>query len=140
MPVTPVIQPVEQPREEPKPAPRPEEKPEPVATPKAKATENIFFKIDSYAVRQAEQEKLVRLADFLKQHPDAKVTLTGYADAKTGRAAYNQSLSQKRAEAVAAQLRKLGVDAARITVEAKGDTVQPFSVNAENRVTVCVAE
>ena len=33
-----------------------------------------------------------------------------------------------------------GIAADRITVDAKGDTVQPFSVPEQNRVTVCIVE
>ena len=48
--------------------------------------------------------------------------------------------SKKRAEAVAAQLKEKGIDSQRITVDYKGDTVQPFSTAEENRVTICIAE
>lgn len=140
VPATPVIAPVEQQREEPKPVVKPVEEKKPVEAPKAKTEEHVFFKIDSYAVRSSEEAKVARLVEFLKKNPQAKVTVTGYADAKTGRGEYNMSLSRKRAEAVAALLRSKGIDAARISVSAKGDTVQPFRVNAENRVTICVAE
>ena len=131
---------MEEQREEPRPVVKPVEEKKPVEAPKAKAEEHVFFKIDSYAVRSSEEAKVARLVEFLKKNPQAKVTVTGYADAKTGRGDYNMSLSKKRAEAVAALLRSKGIDAARITVAAKGDTVQPFQVNAENRVTICVAE
>ena len=33
-----------------------------------------------------------------------------------------------------------GIDAARITGDAKGDTVQPFSENDKNRVSICIAK
>ena len=48
--------------------------------------------------------------------------------------------SQGRAENVAKALTEAGIDAARITVDAKGDTVQPFSENDKNRVTIAIAK
>ena len=76
----------------------------------------------------------------MKNHADCKVTICGYADKQTGNANINMSLSKKRAEAVAAQLKEKGIDSQRITVDYKGDTVQPFSTAEENRVTICIAE
>ena len=49
-------------------------------------------------------------------------------------------LSQKRAKAVAAALAAKGIDASRVDVDFKGDTVQPFDGVEKNRVTICVAE
>ncbi len=49
-------------------------------------------------------------------------------------------LSKKRAENVATQLKEMGIDSQRITVDYKGDTVQPFSTPEENRVSICIAE
>ena len=80
------------------------------------------------------------MATYLKENAEAKVTVTGYADKETGNPRYNQTLSQKRAEAVAAALKAAGIDGARITVDAKGDTVQPYGTPAENRVAICVTE
>ena len=57
------------------------------------------------------------------------VMINGYAD-RIGSAAYNQKLSLRRAEAVKAQLADLGVPAARIHAEGKGQ-VDPV-VNCAN--------
>ena len=57
----------------------------------------------------------------------------GYADAATGSKAFNLKLSKLRVASVAAMLEKAGVDAGRIAVEGKGDTVQPFSGVEQNR-------
>ena len=48
--------------------------------------------------------------------------------------------SKQRAENVAKALKNAGIDAGRIIVDAKGDTVQPFSENDKNRVTIAVAK
>lgn len=77
----------------------------------------------------------------MKKYPDSKVTVTGYADKKTGNAKINRDLSIKRANAVADALRlQHGIDAERIKVEAKGDTEQPYAENDLNRVSICIAE
>jgi outer membrane protein OmpA-like peptidoglycan-associated protein len=52
-------------------------------------------------------------ADYLKQNPDAKMWIAGYADPR-GDIVYNLVLSYKRAQWVKAQLIKRGVDESRI--------------------------
>jgi len=48
-------------------------------------------------------------------------------------------ISKKRAEAVAKVLiDKFGINKSRLTVSYKGDTVQPFAKNDDNRVTIFV--
>ena len=116
----------------------PAEKEEPAVQEPA-LRENIFFSIGSAQIRTSEQEKIAALAEFLKANSDAKVEIVGYADAATGSKAFNLKLSKQRAASVAATLEKAGVDAGRIAVEGKGDTVQPFSEVEQNRVCICIA-
>ena len=52
----------------------------------------------------------------------------------------NERLSKNRAEAVATMLKEKGIDNQRITIDYKGDTVQPFATIEENRVSICIAE
>lgn len=143
-PATPVATPpAPKPQPQPQPQPKPEEKPVPVQAEVKKAEpmrENVFFALNSSTIREKEQTKIEALAAFLRENTDAKVTVTGYADKETGNPRYNLSLSQKRAEAVAAVLKAAGIDGARITVDAKGDTVQPFGTPAQNRVAICITE
>ena len=103
-------------------------------------TENVFFAINSSKIRTAEEQKIEKLAEFMKNHAECKVTICGYADKQTGNADINMRLSKKRAENVATQLKEMGIDSQRITVDYKGDTVQPFSTPEENRVSICIAE
>ena len=126
--------PKEEPKEETKPVVVPEKKTEklqPVQT-------NVFFKINSTVIRLEEARKVDELAAYLQKHPALKVTLTGYADAQTGNPRINKTLSAKRAQAVADALTAKGIAATRITVDSKGDTVQPFATPEENRVTICI--
>lgn len=117
--------------------------PEPVKKVEEKApmmTQNVFFVINSSKVSKAEEAKVDQLVSFMKANPDTHVTVTGYADAATGSKKYNAQISQWRAEAVSKMLQSKGISSSRITVDSKGDTVQPFSVVEENRVSICVAK
>lgn len=103
----------------------------------------IFYTIRAtQVVTQDSKDKVKEVADYLKQHPNAKVSVTGYADKGTGNATINTSLSQKRAKTVADILKKqYGIDASRITVDYKGHNEQPFpNDNDKNRVTICIAQ
>lgn len=106
----------------------------------APMTQDIFFRINSSVISQAEQTKVDALILYLKENPEAKVVITGYADRATGYPAYNLKLSAARADRVAAALKAAGIDQSRITVDAKGDTVQPFDTPQRNRVAICLAE
>ncbi len=101
---------------------------------------NIFFLINSSKIRAKEQVKVEELVRYLNEHPDAKVTITGFADKQTGNASINRRISQRRANSVALALKNKGIAADRISIDFKGDTVQPFGTKEENRVSVCVAE
>lgn len=102
---------------------------------------DIFFAINSSIISDAEAEKIVTLADYLKKHPEAKVSITGYADVKTGNANINSRLSKVRAEEVKRMLvNKYDINQDRISTDYKGDTEQPFSVNEKNRVCICLAK
>ena len=84
--------------------------------------------------------KVKEVADFMKDHPDAVVTLCGYADKGTGNPAVNARLSEKRVKAVAdALINKYGIAESRVTIDHKGDTVQPLE-GTDNRVTIAVAK
>ena len=133
--------------EEPAPAPAPapvvvkeEPKPAPVVVKKPELQTEIFYAIRETSVTSAEKGKLDSLIKFLKDNPETKVAVTGYADAGTGNAKINMKYSKQRAENIAKALKDAGVDAGRITVDAKGDTVQPFSENDKNRVTIAIAK
>lgn len=82
----------------------------------------------------------MNLVKFMKENPTKKVSVCGYADKETGTAAINKKLSQERAKAVAEILKKEGIAEDRITVDYKGDTVQPFGAADQNRVAICISE
>ena len=101
---------------------------------------SVFFNINKAKI--ASQKDLVNvkaLAKYAKEN-NLKLAVTGYADGATGSAAYNQTLSEKRAATVADQLVKMGVSRDMITTVGKGgvDELSPISFN--RRATVQVAE
>lgn len=102
---------------------------------------DIFFKINKTVVTPDEMTKVAAIADYLNQHPDAKVVITGYADKGTGSKAINLRLAAKRAEVVAQCLRtQFGIPASRMTVKSMGDLEdQPYPDPVQNRVAICIA-
>lgn len=119
---------------EPAPAPVVEEKVEPLRR-------DIFFTINSYKVRASELQKVQEIVDYLNKTPEAKVAVTGYADAGTGNDKINDRIAAQRAASVVKMLKtQYGISADRITSDSKGARVQPFAENDKNRVSICIAE
>lgn len=113
-----------------------------VQTVKEVATTNasVFFNIGKSTI--ASRKDLVNVKEIAEYAAanGSKVVVTGYADSKTGSAQFNQGLSERRANAVAEELVKMGVNRDNIEVVAAGgvDTLAPFSYN--RRATVKIAE
>lgn len=137
------------------PEPEPEETPRPVVIPERKEPQprqevaekkretyrcDVFFHINSAVIRPQEQAKIDSLVIYMQKYPESKVALTGYADAGTGNKRINLRLSKERAQSVKDALLKAGIKASRVLSDYKGDSVQPFTENDLNRVTICVAE
>jgi len=109
--------------------------------PVEKIRRDIFFTINSFKVRDTEQDKIKDIADYLQAHPNAKVEVTGYADAGTGNNRINDRLAKQRADVVVKALtNQYNIAADRISYDSKGSRVQPFAENDLNRVTICIAE
>lgn len=106
---------------------------------KTKAVTGDFTCNDHFAIAKTEpinESVIAKVSDFYKTYKNVKVEVTGYADKGTGNPTINMTLSQKRAETVAAALEAAGVPAEAMTVAWKGDTVQPFEENDENRAVI----
>lgn len=102
---------------------------------------DIFYTISSVQIPASEQSKVKEIADYLKKYPEAKVTVTGYADKGTGSTAINNRLANNRANTVVnALVNQYGISKSRIVSSSKGDSEQPYSENAKNRVAICIAE
>jgi len=88
----------------------------------------VTFDTDSTAIKPAFRDTLDRVAQSLNQYPNSLIDVYGHTDS-TGSDAYNMTLSQRRAEAVASYLSSRGVSASRIRSQGFGET-QPVASNA----------
>lgn len=99
----------------------------------------VSFTLNSAKVDETQMANLDNAVRILKENPDLKVTLKGYADKNTGSATYNKRLSVRRAEAVKKVIvDKYGIDTDRIDVLGVGDTEQLYNDNNWNRVVIFV--
>jgi len=100
--------------------------------------EYIRFTLDSYRIESSEMQKILEVSDYLRRNPSSRLLIIGYADRRTGNPRYNMDLSRKRVDAVAYELRRLGVSDSRINIEWRGDREQPFPQNDWNRVVIMI--
>lgn len=103
-------------------------------------SQSVFFAFNSSKIDcKKEIINLQALAEAVK-NSNAKLNVVGYADSATGSAAYNQKLSEARANAVIEKLVEMGVPKAKIVAEGKGgvDTEKPARLN--RRVIISVVE
>ncbi|MCH5241439.1 MAG: OmpA family protein [Muribaculaceae bacterium] len=103
---------------------------------------DVFFLINQHYIRPQEMEKVAQVAEYLQTHPNATVTITGYADKGTGTQAFNLRLSAQRSQAVAKALQdRYYIPASRMIVKSMGeDMYQPYPDAVQNRVAICIAE
>jgi outer membrane protein OmpA-like peptidoglycan-associated protein len=90
----------------------------------------VLFDYDKSTVSNDAQKKLADLSDILNKYPDTYVLVEGHTDASGGDA-YNQSLSQRRAQAVAADLRAKNVSDSRIKTAWYGESQPKFPNDTE---------
>lgn len=90
---------------------------------------DLYFPTGSanYIKTDANQQFVEEAQKFLAENPDKKLLLTGHTD-NEGDDAMNMNLSKERAEVVKKQLTSLGISAAQLTTDAKGET-QPKESN-----------
>jgi outer membrane protein OmpA-like peptidoglycan-associated protein len=81
---------------------------------------DVFFEVDSANLKPEGMQNLAQLAAFLNAHPDRALAIEGHADA-TGTDAYNQGLSERRAEAVKTFLLASGVAPSRVAAQGFGE-------------------
>ena len=92
------------------------------------ATYDLAFETNSDQLKGADWPILQTLADLLKKDKSLKIEIAGHTDS-TGNAAANQTLSEKRANAVKKTLaEKYGVEASRLTAKGYG-AEQPLADN-----------
>ena len=90
-----------------------------MATP-APRTVVVFFTADSASLDPAAQAAIQQAAEAVRTNPSAIVHVRGFAAPDSGSAAFNKSLSETRAQAVADALVNAGVSRGRLRMESRG--------------------
>ncbi len=104
-------------------------------------TRTVPFDLEGATLKDA--TPLNDVVELLNAYPEAQVEIIGYSDA-TGSAAYNQQLTEQRAQSVAAQFIALGISEDRLSVQGLGeanpvasnDTRQGREANRRVEITV----
>ena len=87
----------------------------------------LEFDTNSAEIRAAHKVDIQRVVDFLRLYPTANVLIEGHTDS-SGATAYNQALSERRAESVRAYLQSTGVSADRLSAAGHGE-LKPVASN-----------
>jgi outer membrane protein OmpA-like peptidoglycan-associated protein len=87
----------------------------------------LVFDTESYSLRETTKTNLTDLAETLKKYDDTNILIEGHTD-NTGEDAYNQKLSENRADAVENFLVTQGIKDTRITTKGYGEG-QPLDSN-----------
>lgn len=99
----------------------------------------VYFNQGSSKILASQKPNVAMVADFLKNNPDSKVEIKGYASPE-GSKELNERLAKARAEAVKTMLVKTyKIDASRIDAKGQGIGTM-FKVNSWNRVSICTLD
>ena len=109
-----------------------------IVTKAVSAPVSVFFNLNQAVIAsKRDLQNVAELVAVAKQQ-GAKLLVKGYADSQTGSAERNRQLSEQRAEAVVAELLKMGVSRDQIETEAVGgvDTLTPLPNNRRATVEI----
>jgi OOP family OmpA-OmpF porin len=106
------------PVEEAPPAPAP---PPPPAPKKMILSADAFFDFNKATLKREGEVKIDEVVRAMKGDPKLRATVDGYTDS-IGTEAYNQRLSERRADAVRSYMVSQGIDASRITTRGYGES------------------
>lgn len=96
----------------------------------------VFFKINRTEISDESMVNIRFLANMMKANKKLKYTIQGYTDKQTGTPKGNQTLSEKRAQAVYDALVAEGVDPSQLKAEPKGEVEDLFGKNKLSRVSI----
>ena len=96
----------------------------------------VFFKIGKAKISPEGMVNIKLMAKAMKNTPNASYKIAGFADKATGSANFNQTLSEKRAQAVYDALVAEGVNPSQLEKVAMGGTDPMFEKAYLNRVVI----
>lgn len=82
----------------------------------------ILFDLDSASLKNESENRLDQMADVLTSYPETDILVQGHTDS-SGSEAYNQGLSERRADTVSGYLMGRGVSSDRIRARGYGESV-----------------
>ncbi|MFN3404861.1 MAG: OmpA family protein [Cytophagaceae bacterium] len=94
---------------------------EPIVLNKAIRLDDIYYDYNKFDIREDAALELDKLVKILVENPEIKIELSSHTDSR-GADAYNQKLSQKRAESAVSYIVSKGVNASRITAKGYGES------------------
>ncbi len=83
--------------------------------------QNVLFEYDSASITSEARQSLEVLKNIMITHPELKVEVAGYTDAK-GSTDYNRRLADRRAQSVIDYLTATGIESSRFTKRAFGES------------------
>jgi len=92
---------------------------------------SVYFDFDAADIRGDMREILARNADYLKKNTEAEIRVDGHCDER-GTSEYNLALGQRRAMAVRAYYKSLGVPGERIGTLSWGEEKPACEKSAES--------
>lgn len=93
---------------------------------------HIQFPFNSDEIKPIYDHEIREVANFMEEYPDTSVEIAGHSDS-LGDKAYNQKLSQQRAEAVATRLtEKFGIASDRVRARGYGES-EPVADNSTDQ-------
>jgi outer membrane protein OmpA-like peptidoglycan-associated protein len=89
--------------------------------------EKVLFAYDRSDLGASAQANMDKLVNVLNKYPDTNIEVIGHTDAK-GSDAYNQGLSERRANAVITYLRMHNITSSRLSAKGMGES-DPVATN-----------
>jgi outer membrane protein OmpA-like peptidoglycan-associated protein len=90
-------------------------------------TNGIRFDVNKANIKPESMGVINEIAKLMKDHPEVNFSVEGHTDSD-GETAFNQDLSERRAEAVVAELVRQGIESSRLSSKGFGETT-PVDTN-----------
>ena len=100
----------------------------------------VYFSINQSTVRSGDRQVLRALAQSMKENPDQKYVITGYADSQTGTPEINARLREARAKAVYKLLVNYGVNPDQLSTAVDSNPLNKFNYVLDRAATIKFAK